>query len=215
MMKFKKAALLAILSVRVLNVQAQQVAIENARNNYAYAALDCTLFIAANNLPCSSLFVKTNNGTIRREQGCEFIFTPKEVGPATIFVYKTSKNDTTLLQKRDYRIKSWPKQTAKLGGKVSGSIRSAIFKAQIGVSVDVENFDISTRIPITSFRFKILRNGDVITDVKNIGEHFNEIAQKAQSQIRAGDVVMISEIFSRMPGDKEDGKLNNITISIE
>jgi len=87
-------------------------------------------------------------------------------------LYRISDTDTLLLGKRSYRIKKWPQHYARIGNKMSGGMNRSFFKTQLGIQVRIEHFDISGTILVSRFRFRILRNKEVMCDVENVGGHF-------------------------------------------
>lgn len=80
----------------------QNVAIDNLKQNIAYPLLDHPMNIIVEEIPCDEIFVSTNNGKIRLKGSCEYVFHPREVGHASIFIHKIEKGDTIQIMERKY-----------------------------------------------------------------------------------------------------------------
>lgn len=210
-----RLALIALILTSSNLTWCQSIAIESVKLNYAFPGVDNPLIIAATNVPCTALLAKTDNGTISHDQGCRFVFKPKQVGTASIAIYKISKTDTTLIEKKQYRIKNWPREIARLGGKYFGVMPRALFVSQLGVTTEVENLQMDSWLPLTSFRMRIMRNHEAIVDIRNSGNLFGEQTRSEMKKARAGDEIFITEIRQKVPGEIIDALLNDIVIKIE
>jgi hypothetical protein len=194
---------------------AQVIAVENVRINQAYPLIEHPLIIVSSQVPCSRLFALSKTGKIKNLENCKFTYIPLKLGLDTIFIFDIRKNDTSLIDRRIFRILTWPKQNATFGNIKSGSLKRGIILAQMGPMVYAEGFDIDATIPILSFGFKIIRNQKLICDIINIGSKFDEHSRVEIQKIKSGDRILFTDIQIKMPGEEANTKLEDLEIKVE
>ncbi|MFK7771774.1 MAG: GldM family protein [Saprospiraceae bacterium] len=193
----------------------QNVAIENLKQNIAYPYLDNPMNIIVEGIPCEEIFVSTDNGEVKSKRNCQYIFHPHEVGVASIFIHMIEKGDTIQIKERKYRVKRWPKPVASLSGNKSGKLGIGEFKAQLGISARIENFDIDARCKVISFELQIIRGKNLIREVINNGGRFEEKTKKIIFKVEKGDRIILDKIMVLMPGSKDKIELDDIDIIIK
>jgi GldM C-terminal domain len=196
------------------NAVCQKIAIENHRNQVVYPAIDFPLTVVVEDLPCASLFLTTDNGKIKGS-GCDYQYIAEWVGNSKVFIHQIKGRDTVLLGEKTFYVKSFPPQTAKIGNQSSGKMKEAMLKAQRGLIIPVDGFDITAKIPVNRFQMRIIRANESIAFVENQGGAFNDAASVALSKIKHGDKVIFNEIYAFMPGMKAEEKMNTIEIEVE
>ena len=192
----------------------QTIAIENIKQNVAYPGLENPLSIVAEGIPCDQVAVVTNNGTMKYEGDCHYVFIPHRVGEASIVIFKINGKDSVQLSERRYRIKPWPVPEAVIGGKKSGTMNSGQFKAQDGINVPLSGFDISGKHAVQSFRMQIVKKGEVVASVVNNGARFEEKTRAQIDKIQVNDQVIFDQIKVKMPGQEGAITVNSIVIEI-
>lgn len=193
----------------------QMVAIENLKQNIAYPNLDHPMNIIVEEIPCDEVFVSTNNGDIKSEGNCEYVFNPSEVGVASIFIHKIEKGDTVLIEERKYRIKRWPRTNARIGRINSGKMELAEFKIQRGVIAPVENFDIDANYKVISYRLHIIRGNDLVGEAFNKGGKFEDKTKNLILLAERGDRIIVDEIKILTPGSRLKMELDEIDIVLK
>jgi hypothetical protein len=191
----------------------QTIAIENIKQNVANPGLENPLNIVVEGIPCDQVAVVTNNGTMKYEGDCHYVFIPHRVGEASIVIFKINGKDTVQLAEQKYWIKSWPVPEAVIGDKKSGTMGLGQFKAQNGIIAPIGIFDINGTFAVQSFRMQIVRNGEVVASVLNDGSRFEEKARAQMDKIQVNDQVIFDQIKVRMPG--QDGAITVNTIVID
>ncbi len=214
-MRQKIFLLLLFFQVGMVDTFSQKVAIENLKQNIAYPYLDNPMNIIVEGIPCSEIFVSTNNGEMQSKENCEYVFFPRKVGIASIFIHKIEKGDTIEIEERKYRVKRWPRSKARIGRINSGKIGLAEFKIQRGIIVPVENFDIDANYKVISYRLQIVRGQDLIGEVFNTGGKFEEKARGLILKAESGDRIIVDEIMILTPGSKMKIELDEIDIVIK
>lgn len=193
----------------------QNVAIENHKQNIVYPYLDNPMNIIVEGIPCDEIFVSTNNGEMKSKGSCQYIFHPREVGVASIFIHRVEQGDTIQIKERKYRVKRWPKPEARLGRKNSGRLKLGELKTQMGIIVPIENFDIDAHCKVISFQLQIIRGKDLIAEVANFGGKFEEKNKNLLLKVEKGDRIIVDEIIVLMPGSKDKIELEDIDIIIK
>lgn len=192
----------------------QTIAIENKRQHIAYPGWDTPLNIVVEGIPCDQIAVVTNNGTMKYEGDCHYVFIPQKVGIASIVILKINGKDSVQLAEQKYLIKSWPVPEAVIGDKKSGTMGSGQFKAQDGILAPIGIFDINGTFAVQSFRMQIVRNGEVVASVLNNGSRFEEKTRAQMDKIQVNDKVIFDQIKVRMPGQEGAITVNTIVIEI-
>lgn len=210
----RKAAFFAIFLLTSIHLFSQKIAIENQKLNVAYPFITNYLTVVAENVPCKELIITTDNGIIKGSN-CEYEFIPNKIGIAKIYIKRKVKADTLVIGERLYRVKQFPKQFASIGKHKSGKISAGELKAQEGLVIIVESFEIDAKLPIKRFIMKIVRNNAVICTMANEGGRFSEAVSNELSKIKKGDKVYFEDIYAMMPGMKHEEKLNIIDLIVE
>jgi signal peptidase I len=214
-MRQKIFLLLLFFQCGVVDSFSQNVAIDNLRQNIAYPYIYNSMNIIVEETPCDEIFVSTNNGEMKSKGNCKYVFIPHEVGIAFIFIHKIEKGDTIQIKERKYRVKRWPIPEARLSGNGSGRMGLGEFKAQGGVSVPISDFDISGNHKFDSFRFRIIRDKDLVGEVINKEARYEQKTKDLISRVEKGDRIIFDKIKVLLPGSKEKVELGELIIEIK
>lgn len=112
-------------------------------------------------------------------------------------------------------MKRWPTSKARIERINSGKIGLGEFRAQRGISVPVENFDIDANYKVISYRLQIVREKELIREVVNMGGRFEEKAKKIILKAKSGDRIIVDEIKIVTPGSKVTIELDDIDIMVK
>lgn len=144
-------------------------------------------------------------------------------GKYNIYVTQVGEVNATIMAKtaqgvkqvggNKIRVKRIPDPVAKINHKTGGGIPANIFRAQLGVSVELENFDFDTRFDMVSFDFSFVqRRKDYQGPFAVNGAYFknNNDVERYMKMAAVGDRVFIDNIRAKGP----DGTVRNLgTIS--
>lgn len=117
---------------------------------------------------------------------------------------------------QEIRVKRIPNPIAKVGGITGGPIFTNIFKSQLGVLADLENFDFAARFVVTSFDFSVVpKRGEAIGPFSVKGSKFDANPQviDAIKRCKPGDKIYIEEISAIGP-DKSTRKLGTVGLNL-
>ncbi len=143
-----------------------------------------------------SLYMTASNGTVRKLDK-RFLVHPEKPGNTCLDIYSISGIDTIHVGKKCIQVHSFlPYTEVMLLGARKGKISKKILIAQIGLSSEVINQEISLSFPITSFRLIIMRGDSLIyTNVFNSHRFDNEI-KDAFKLTEPGDMLHFLEIVA-------------------
>jgi hypothetical protein len=162
------------------------------------------------NIPGATL-TKTGNGRydVMVTQG------PK----VTAEIYAKTAKGNTKVHGMDIRVKRIPDPIAKLSGKTSGGMPANIFRAQLGISAVLDNFDFDARFQVISFDFTFnAKKGDLIGPLHANGALFDKLPAEGyryqSTQAKPGDRVYIENIKAIGP-DKTVRTLGSINLLLQ
>lgn len=200
----------------IVDLFGQNVAVENQKLNIAYPLISNPLNIVVEGIACDKIFVLTDNGKVESYKNCSYSFIPHEVGTASIFIHKIENGDTIQIEERKYGVKRWPIPKATFSyQRKSGKIGLGELKAHQGVSVPFTDFDISGRHEFDSFRFRVIRDKDLIGEVINQGARFGKKTKGLILKLQKGDIIIVDEIKVLLPGSKEKVELDELILEIK
>jgi len=127
---------------------------------------------------------------------------------------KTLEGGTKQVGAMEIRVKYIPDPVARVGGKQGGGISSSVFKVQLGVVAELDNFDFDTRFVVTSFQMSVLpKRGELLGPYTCNSPYFkgNPQIPQVMDRLKPGDRVYIEEIRARGP-DGRNRPLPSITL---
>lgn len=192
----------------------QNIAIENTRAMNIIYSWKNPITIVVENIPCSNLFIKTNNGKIEGNN-CNYFITPEKIGRAIISVHQINDSDTLLIAEKKFRVKRFPLSKPYVGNKNSGLISLAYLQAQLGILVRIENFDISAKVKVNSYRVSIIRKNEMIEQYEIKGAKFTLEVREHFKRLQASDKILIDKVYVRTPGIKKYLEVESTELTIE
>lgn len=193
----------------------QKVAMDNFKPNIVYPFVENPMTVIVEEIPCDQIYVSTSNGEIKQRGNCEYGFYPHEVGIASIFIYKIETGDTIQIKERKYRVKRWPRPKARFSGHGSGKMKLGEFKTQQEVSVPIISFDMCGNHKFDSFRFRIIRDENLIGEVINKGARYEQKTKDLILKVQKKDIIIVDEIKVLLPGSKGKVELDEIEIVLK
>lgn len=193
------------------SVSGQNIVMANDAINVFYESLDNPVSIAVENT--GNIIAETDNGTLLRSSPGKYILQNAKPGMAVITLKQKAGKQLIKIGEKKFRVKELPLPRANIGGRYGGSIVLTVFKAQMGLRVNFDNYDFDISLKITRFNVTIIRNGESVFKQLNTGNNFSDIVKEAFQKTKVGDVVMFDEIFCLFPS-KSERKLVPIEIML-
>lgn len=204
-----------ILNCVAILVSAQVVSTEFSRINVAYISMKNPITIVVEGVPCQEIYATTNNGQLKKYSNCSFGYVPSKVGQGSIFIYRKTGSDSVSIKEQLVRIKRIPDQKAYIGRINKGSMPIGELRAQNGVSVPIESFDIDANLNVRSYRLSLFRRGEMMATCINEGNRFGSAAHTILDIAAVGDKVLIEEIFIQYPGERVARMSEDIIVTIK
>lgn len=183
--------------------------------NVMYIGVDNPITLSASGYNIEDVSLSVPGASLSTTGKGHYIATVTNVGKLEWSILGKSRTGgaTSKIGGGEIRVKLIPDPTATVGGKTSGLINTAVFKAQPGIIAKLDNFDFETQFKVTAFRFMYApRVGDLqVVDVT--GNRFNEACQTVIQRARPGDRVFFESIKAVGP-DKKVRSINPIVLTL-
>jgi len=176
----------------------RSVSVSADKMNVFYIGVDNPVTISAAGVSSNQLKVTTGAGIkITEKGGSSYNVTASKPGKSSINVSGGGLPATT----KEFRVKRIPDPVPKLSGERGGGIANGIFRAQLGLIADLEDFDFEARCDILGFNLvRVAKRQDPQT-VTNGGGRFNDAAQNLVNAATPGDRFFFEDIKAKCPGD--------------
>ncbi len=195
-----------ILAWAFINCHAQRVdnfTISNEKNNFVYKGLDSPLKAFADECPCESLILTSDNGNISSYGNCYFSWIPAKTGSAFLSLKRIAKKDTILIGKQQFFVKGIPEPVLYLLNKDCGALNKSLLSLPQALIPSYRELDIDINVPVKSYKLIVLRDTSVmfIQNIKgnSLSKEFNNCAKT----LKSGDVLIFSQVTIKLP----DGSL--------
>ena len=166
--------------------------------------------VAAAGVSTNDLKVSGDGISLKKAGSANWIVEATRPGKATITLSGGGLSPTTF----DYRVKSIPDPTPRLGGVKEDEIGNGVFKVQKGLIAALDGFDFDAKCNITGYRMvRVAPRQDPEITV-NAGASFTDDAVRIRDKAKPGDRFFFENIRCKCPGDAAARKLPNIAISI-
>ena len=196
-------------------LSAQHFVISGDKMNKVYVGMPTRLTVVSGSCGCDALAVTADKGTITKIEGCIYSYTPAQAGNAELSIFENKGGKATLIGKSTLRVKARPDPVATVGGKTGGVYPLNQFKAQVGLTVLMADFQFDKPYyQVSNFTFKTYRNGILLAEVPVNGNIFSPECQRAMSGLAIGDKVIIDQIKAICP-DCTIRSLNPITFTMK
>ena len=196
----------------------RSVAISAIKMNVFYVGVDNPVEVSASGISSNQMKVSMSGaggGTIKRNP--DGTYTVRVTTPTKYKEYAYVNVSAPGIEpvKKAFRVKRIPTPVAKLGDKVSGYMKSGVFKAHRGIIPKLENFDFDTRCHILGFRLvRVARRSDPEIETNKGGKYVPKVLKLVQ-KAKPGDRYFFENVRCKCPGDKAARELNPLTFTIK
>jgi len=158
-----------------------------------YIGLENPISIVGGAKGAESVSASIDNGSLDNKGNGKFIASVKTPGKATISV--TSDGKTTGFE---FKVKTVPPPTPKIGSQAGGRMSANQFKAQVGLRADLENFVFDgVKYDVTSFIMICTGKGFESTGPQvseNAGAYFTPETKRIMEMCKPGSTVILDRI---------------------
>lgn len=167
--------------------------------NVFYIGVPNPVTISAAGFTVDKLRVGISQGSITGSQG-KFIVNQTAPGKAMVNVSaelpdKSVKNVGGM----EFRVKRIPNPIPKIAGKNGGGIASNVFKVQVAMLADLENFDFEAKYNITHFEGLYIPKRQDAVPFTNNGATFEAKMNEVKARAKPGDVYYFENIKAKGP----------------
>ncbi len=189
----------------------RSVSVSADKMNVFYIGVDNPVTISAAGVSSNKLNVTTGSGiTIKSTGGSSYVVTANTPGKSSVNVSGGGLPSTS----KEFRVKRIPDPVPKLSGERGGGIPNGVFRAQLGLIADLEDFDFEARCEIIGFQLvRVARRQDP-EPASNSGGRFNDAAQRLVNKAAPGDRYFFEDIKAKCPGDKIGRDVGSMTFLI-
>jgi len=228
-----RLALIMTLIIFCSKTSAQFSVIKVERDDILFAGVDNKISIVVENIPCSSLIIKTTDGKIIGKN-CQYIYSinfdsvqKKGITGTRIEVYKKTKKQPKLLSNIFFYIRKIPDPQVCILRCEDSRIRYSFFQKStindghskppnLRAEVPFFLFGIPTdsRFIVVSFYSSVFRGDScIVKPILNIGNYFTDETYEGFKTIKENDTI----VFDRINAKGNDGSnrmLKSVTILV-
>lgn len=209
----KRTLLVLFYSLMSVMLYGQGFAVSADKMNVVYIGVDNPLTIVAEGYKCDQLEVSCESGTILKTGNCEYNIAPVQEGAIEIEVKARTSSGVKRIGTKKFRAKLIPSPTARIAGRSSGLIPTAIFKVQSGISTYIDGFDFESRFRVTRFKVEFFREQKLLYSCVTTGPYFDRLTRDQMNKLKPGDHVSVTDIKALGP-DSRERALNNIELTL-
>lgn len=167
-----------------------------------YVGLDNELAIMADCIAGDPIQVTTDNGTIAKSANGMYVAKPENPGAANVLVEVKGQKYSY-----EFRVKYVPDPVPKVGNSSGGRIPANVFKSQMGLRAELENFDFTgIEYEVVGYTFYVTDEGAfkdnpgirVVSNARGSFEPVKDLIAKCQP----GTTIVIDEIKVKGPDDQ-------------
>lgn len=189
----------------------RSVSVSADKMNVFYIGVDNPVTISAAGVSSNKLNVTTGPGiSIKNTGGSSYVVNATKPGKSAVNVSGGGLPATS----KEFRVKRIPDPVPKLSGERGGGMPNGVFRAQLGVIADLEDFDFEARCRIISFNLVRVAKRQDPEPSSNSGGRFNDAAQKLVNKATPGDRYFFEEIKAKCPGDITSRDVGSMTFLI-
>lgn len=188
------------------DIDEQRVAVSARMMNILYAGFDNPLDLFAGEVSVNELYVETDNGVVRREQGSWYV-RPKRVSKTTVTVSRTVGGKTKVLGTFVFKVKTMPEPIPFLTYRATDG-KKFVYKGGVPIKKEcllgVESLNASLadgdlNIPFLVVQFETVFVGTdkSIENIQNSGNKFSSKLLERIKNIKKGDKFYITSIIVR------------------
>ncbi|MGH1337724.1 MAG: hypothetical protein ACRBFS_16510 [Aureispira sp.] len=194
-----KTLLLLLLLFPLLSWSQEQVSISN-KNPWLFEHIEKTLYLETCSFPLSELSVYSNQtGKLELQPDGAFKVKPRS-GNLYLNVFKYQGQDSFLVKTIKFTVKALPQPIATLHRLTKGSLSKNEFLAQLGITVELINYDYNIRFPIEKFTLLVVKNQQLVYFKEYEEARFpRSMKRDLGSILQGGEQVFITNIVFRSP----------------
>jgi hypothetical protein len=187
------------------------LAIAADKMNVFYIGVENPITVAASGIANANLSLTTDGGTIKKTGEGSYTVLCNQPGRINLTVTNksTGKSKTVV-----FRAKRIPDPIIRMGRKIDGLMGSGEFRAQPGLTANLDNFDMDMNCVIQSYNlYYVCKRCDPI-ELQGSGARFTGRISTVIRQAKPGDQYAFTNVKVRCPGDAVGRRVNGLSFKI-
>lgn len=187
--------------------------IQLSKQNVLVIGIDNPVSILVSGVPEELVRVQaSDNLRIKKETGTRYTIQASTPGEGWIKV----EGGKLPPQSFRYRIKRIPDPTLRLGARYSsGTLAANVFKVQMGISWQMDYFDVDVKCSDLAYTVTQTRKGELVASAGNTGARFSPAVLALVEKARPGDIFYFDDFKLTCPGDAAARVLGSMTFVLE
>ncbi len=181
------------------------------KQNVLYIGVANPVTIAAAGMTTSSMKVAMSGGSLKANSRSSYIATVTKPGQAIITVIDTKNGKKFPFT---FRVKKIPNPIIKMGENIDGMLSSNVFKAQMGLSAILEDFDFDAKCAVQSYDLVYTRKRQDAVLLEAKGGRFSGKVLLAVKQAKPGDQYSFTNVMVKCSGDMSSRRINGLAFRI-
>ena len=182
------------------------------KQNILYIGVDNPITIAAAGVSTSSVKISMIGGSLQKTSSTGYVAQVTKPGKVMITVKDTKNGKSFPFQ---FRVKRIPNPVVRMGKNVDGMISSSEFRAQIGLTAILEDFDYDAKCQVQSYTVIYNRIRQDAFSMKATAGRFSGKIANVIRQAKPGDQYSFTDIKVRCPGDQIPRRVNGLSFKIK
>jgi len=196
---------------KIADLDTEILAIAADKMNVFYIGVENPITIAVSGMDNKNLLLTAEGANIKESRNGQYLVVCSQPGQLNLIV--TNKN-TGKSKTMPFRVKRIPDPVIKLGRKINGSMGSGEFRAQPGLTANLDNFDMDARCAIQSYTLFYVRKYSDPVGLKGTGGRFTGRISSVIRQAKPGDQYSFTDVKVRCPGDVAGRRVNGLSFRI-
>jgi len=186
------------------------LAVAADKMNVFYIGVDNPITIAASGIDSKNLSLAIEGGTVQGNGG-RYVVSCNKPGKVDLIVTNRSTGKSKTV---NFRVKRIPDPIIRLGKKIDGLMGSGEFRAQPGLTANLDNFDMDLSCKIQSYKLYYVCNRCDPIELEGSGGRFTGATLDAIRRAKPGDQYAFTDVRVRCPGDVAGRKVNGLSFKI-
>lgn len=182
------------------------------KQNILYIGVNNPITIAAAGISTSSVKISMIGGSLQKVSSTGYIAKVTKPGEVKIMIKNTKNGKTYPFL---FKVKKIPNPVVRIGENVDGMISSSEFKAQLGLTAVLEDFDYDAKCKVQSYTVLYTRKRQDPVLMEGKGGRFSGKISSAIRQAKPGDQYSFTDVKVRCSGDMAGRRVNGLSFKIK
>lgn len=196
---------------RTADLDLETLAVAADKMNVFYVGVENPITVAASGIESKDLSLTASAAKVKILGNGHYTVICTQPGQVNLTV--TNKR-TGKLKTVNFRVKRIPDPVIRCGRKVDGLIGAGEFRAQPGLTANLDNFDMDLSCTVQSYKlYYVCKRCDPL-ELQGTGARFTGVISDVVRRAKPGDQYTFTEVKVRCPGDVAGRRVNGLSFKI-